>query len=147
MGIFVVKTFGAFISRRIQDSILIEPLGNSVLTQTFGNEPGKNIPHYLGGLLVNNQGVFILRVLGVAVWSKGPDELPVLPFVLEGPPHIGGGLVGVLLVHEAGDTDFQTVNDLRVQERVNPWLIEGDKTGVVERDRSEERRVGKECRL
>ena len=106
MGIFIVKTLGAFVGRRIEDSILVQPFGNSRFAHAFGDKPGKDVLDDLSGLLVNNQGVFVLRVFSVSVWSKRPNKFPVFPLVLKGSPYIGGGLIGILLIHKAGNADL-----------------------------------------
>ena len=49
----------------------------------------------------------------------------------EGPAHIGGGLIGVLLIHKSCDADLQAMDNFRVQKRVDSRLVQGDKPGIV----------------
>ena len=134
VGIRVKEALPPFVGGGIGDAAGIQAPGDGRLAHAAGDKPGVDIPHHPGGLPIDDQGVLILRVFGVAVGRESADELPLFPLISEGPAHIHGGLVSVLLVHEARDADLQTVYHLRVQEGVDPGMVQGDEPGVVEGD-------------
>ena len=105
MGILIAEALGPLVGGGIWYTQLIEPPCDSRLAGAR-EEPGEHIPDHLGGVLIDDKGVFVLPVFGIAVGGKRPDELPILPLVLEGPPHVCARLIGVLLIHEPGDTDL-----------------------------------------
>ena len=98
MGIFIAQALGALVGRRIGDSIPVEAFRDSRLAHPLQNEPAKHVPNGPRSLLVDEQGVFVFRVLAVAVGGEGPDKLAPFPLVLKGAAHIHRGLVGVLFV-------------------------------------------------
>ena len=131
MGVPVPEALGAFVSRRVWDSIPIEPSGNPGLAHSLADKPAEYVPHHLSGIPVNHKGVFVVRVLGVAIGGKRADKLPLFPLVPEGPAHIGGGLIGVLFIHKSCDADLQAMDNFWVQKRVDSRLVQGDKPGIV----------------
>ena len=53
------------------------------LAHALQNEPVEDVPDYLGGIFVNDQRIFVIGVLGVAIGSEGANKFPVFPLVLE----------------------------------------------------------------
>ena len=47
------------------------------------HRPPKDLPHYLRRFRLNNEVIFVLRVLLIAVNGKSADVLPLPPFHVE----------------------------------------------------------------
>ena len=124
----------ALVFRRVRHAEVVEFSGYGAAAQTAADPPGKYVAHCGRGLPVDDQGVFVLRVLGVAVRRKSPDELAFLPLGAERAAHVERGLVGILLVYEPGYRHLKPVRRLRVQERVYRRFIKRDEPRPAERD-------------
>ena len=73
---------GAFVLHRGQDAQLIEGIRNVLRTDTL-QLPFENITDNIGGVLVNDQFVFVLLVFQIPKSSKGTEKLSILSLDLK----------------------------------------------------------------
>ena len=102
-----MQPLGGLIGRGVGDVGFVELLGDAPLPQPLG-VPLKHLPHDLRRRRVRHQSMFVLRVLGVAIRGKGPDELPPPPLHVQRAAHVGGGLGGIPIVQDPVDGDLQS---------------------------------------
>ena len=82
--IFVAESLAALVRRGIGHAEAVQALCDPRLAHALIKEPCKNIPYRLRRVLIDQKGVFILRVLAVAVGRKRADKLAI--FSMKIPP-------------------------------------------------------------
>lgn len=89
------------------------------------------VPDNGGGVLVNDEGVFVFRVFQIPVRGKSPDELTPAAFGVKGAADVGAGFGGVAVIHQAVDGDFHALGTIRVGIGVHMGIADSDKAAVV----------------
>ena len=67
------------------------------------HRPPKDLPHYLRRFRLNNEVIFVLRVLLIAVNGKSADVLPLPPFHVENHADVFGQVLQIPLIDETVD--------------------------------------------
>ena len=96
---FIVHALGPFVLHGREHSREIEAVcdGFAALPR---DALGKNLPHYLGGVWVDDQPVFVVRVLGIAERRERTDEIPVAPLHVQMAADFFGGVAAEGVVEQ-----------------------------------------------
>ena len=86
----------------------------NILAALPGDPAGKYLPYHLGGLGIDHQPVFILRVFGVSVDGEGADKFPVPALHVQVAADFDGRIPAVTVVHQIFEGQHQAAGAIQV---------------------------------
>ena len=105
--------------------VVVQVIGDPPFVHA-GQKQRKNAFYHFGGLGINQQGVFVIRVFHIAIGGIRTDKLTVAAFHIKYLPDFLWGLVAVLIVHYIRDRHDNVWYAVRVAVAVHT-LRQADK--------------------